>query len=374
MLSVFSTKRRFRAGVRQRFANVTKNVRFLLSKEESFMQRVTIKDVARLAGVSVTTVSRALNHAPEISGETRERVLRICREQGYRTNLLARSLSSSRTNLLGLVVPDVSNPFHAARALNIELCAQAAGYQLMLCSSHLEKGQMERLFDLLFSQRVDGILMSSDGDGAFALARRCQGVVPCVLLGAYAPEDSPRRANTVSVDNYAGGRMAAEYLYRLGHRKTAYLGLRENSTTHALRHQGFLSAAEELGMSVETLLNPFSSSSIESGCHLARQFFSKPFSQTAVFAASDSVALGFIQVADERGVSIPNQLSILGFDNIEYAALPNIRLTTLSQNTPELAQSALHLLLSLIENGDGGGYTRRLITPSIIERSTCRAL
>ena len=83
MFSVFSTKRRFRAGVRQRFANVTKNVRFLLSKEESFMQRVTIKDVARLAGVSVTTVSRALNHAPEISGETRERVLRICREQGY---------------------------------------------------------------------------------------------------------------------------------------------------------------------------------------------------------------------------------------------------------------------------------------------------
>lgn len=338
------------------------------------MQRVTIKDIARLAGVSVTTVSRALNNAPEIHSETRERVLRICREQGYRANLLARSLSSSHSGLLGLVVPDVSNPFHAALALNLELCAQAADYQVMFCSSQPEGGQLESLFDLLFSQRVDGILFSSASDGAYALARRCQGEVPCVLMGACAPEDSPLRANTVSVDNYAGGRMAAEYLHRLGHRSVAYLGFRQSSTTHALRHHGFLSAAAEFGMTVETIPNPLSASSIKSGCQLARDFLSKPFSQTAVFAVSDAVALGFIQVADELGVDIPDRLSILGFDNIEYAALPNIRLTTLSQNTPKLAQAALRLLLELIGEGDGGGYTRRLITPSIVERATCRRL
>lgn len=337
------------------------------------MQRVTIKDIARLAGVSVTTVSRALNNAPEIHPETREQVLRVCREQGYRANLLARSLSSSRSNLLGLVVPDLANPFHAALALNIELCAQEAGYQVMLCSGHSE--DLESLFDLFLSQRVDGILLSSTSDDAYLLARRCREKnVPCLLLGACAPEDSPFRANTVSVDNYAGGQMAAEYLHRLGHRDVIYLGLRKGSTTHALRYQGFCRAAERLGMRTRIIRNNSPSSTIESGCQMARSFLAGTFTQTAVFAVSDSVALGFIQVADELGIAIPDRLSILGFDDIEYAALPNIRLTTLSQNTPRLAETAVRLLLELIENSGHGDYTRKLITPTIIERSTCRAL
>lgn len=338
------------------------------------MQRVTIKDVARLAGVSVTTVSRALNDAPEIHSETRERVLRVCREQGYRANLLARSLSSSRSNLLGLVIPDVANPFHAALALNIELCAQEAGCQLMLCSSRRENGHLEDLFDFLYSQRVDGILFSSADSEAYDLARRCQGKVPCILLGACSPENSPFRANTVSVDNYAGGRMAAEYLYGLGHRDVAYLGHRSSSTTHTLRHQGFLSAAEELGMAIQTIPSPFSASTMESGYLLARDFLSGPFTQTAIFAVSDAVALGVIHVADELGVPIPDRLSVLGFDGIEYAALPNIRLTTLSQNPPRLAQAAVQLLLERIESNDYREYTRKLITPSVIQRATCRKM
>lgn len=338
------------------------------------MQRVTIKDIARLAGVSVTTVSRALNDAPEINSETRDRVLRVCREQGYRANLLARSLSSSRSGLLGLAVPDVSNPFHAALALNIELCVQEAGCQMLLCSSRREDRRLEDLFDFLYSQRVDGILLSSTGDEAYALARRCQGKVPCVLLGACAPEASPLRANTVSVDNYAGGWMAAEYLHSLGHRDAAYLGYRNGSTTHTLRRQGFLDAAGELGMRVETVPSPFPASTIESGYSLAREFLSMPFTQTAVFAVSDAVALGLIQVADELGVAIPERLSVLGFDGIEYAALPNIRLTTLSQNTPQLARAAVRLLLELIDGGGRETCTRKLITPTVIQRATCRRI
>lgn len=338
------------------------------------MRRVTIKDIARLSGVSVTTVSRALNDAPEICGETRDRVLRVCREQGYRANLLARSLSSSRSNLLGLVVSDMSNPYHAALALNIQLCAQEAGYQLMLCSSRREDRRLEDLFDFLYSQRVDGILLSGSSDRAYEFARRSTGKVPCILLGACAPEDSSLRANTVSVDNYAGGRMAAEYLCSLGHRDVTYLGHRGGSTTHVLRHQGFLSAAAELGMEVETVPSPFPASTIESGCSLAREVLSRPFRQTAVFAVSDAVALGFIQVADELGIDIPGRLSILGFDGIEYTALPKIRLTTLSQNTPRLARAAVRLLLELINSGDQGEYTRTLITPTLIQRATCREL
>lgn len=338
------------------------------------MQQITIKDIARIAGVSVTTVSRALNHAPEIRQETQDRVLAICREQGYRTNLLARSLISSRTNMLGLILPNIANPFHAVLSLHIETFAREAGYQVMLCSGRPGDGQIESLFDFLISQRVDGILLASSSNAAHALLHQYQSAVPSVLLGARGPETDRLRINAVSTDNYMGGRMAAEYLFRQGHRDVVYLGRRSGSATHDLRHSGFLDAAGELGMAVTTVENTASSSTIESGCQMARRFFLQPFSQTAAFTASDAVALGTMQVADELGIPIPERLSILGFDNIEYAALPNIRLTTVAQNSPALARAAVRLLLELIESDARDEYTVKLITPTLIQRSTCRSL
>lgn len=345
-----------------------------MQKGEDEMQQVTIKDIARIAGVSVTTVSRALNHASEISEETRERILRICREQGYRTNLLARSLISSRTNLLGVILPDISSPFHATLALHIETYAQERGYRVMLCNGRLGACNIDELFEFLISQRVDGILLSSPSDMARALLSRYQSLVPLVLLGNCVQEESVQRINAVNTDNYAGGWMAAEYLHQLGHRNVAYLGYRTHSTTHTLRHQGFSAAAGHFGMQVETVENHESASSIESGYRMARQLFLKPFSQTAVFAASDAVALGAMQAADELGIPIPARLSVLGFDNIEYAALPKIRLTTLAQPVPALASAATQLLLDLIESDVRGVYTTKLLTPTLVQRDTCQSL
>ncbi|MEG1657733.1 MAG: LacI family DNA-binding transcriptional regulator [Oscillibacter sp.] len=336
------------------------------------MGRVTIKDIAKLAGVSVTTVSRALNQAPEISEETRERVLALCREQGYRTNFLARSLSSSRSKVLGVILPDISNPFHAELSLNIETMAQEQGYQVMLCNGRPGDAAIEDLFDFLISQRVDGVLFSSAITGAPELVCRYQAVLPTVLMGACPPEDSGIRVNTVSTDNTTGGRMAAQYLYRLGHRDVVYLGLRSGSATQALRHRGFVLAAEDLGMTVRTMENPGRASTIDSGYLLAGELFRQPFPQTAVFAATDSVALGVMKAADEWGLSIPGRLSVLGFDNIDFAALPNIRLTTLDQRKPLLARMALDLLLTLINSEERAGYTTQLITPLLVERSSCR--
>ena len=335
------------------------------------MQRVTIKDIARLSGVSVTTVSRALNDGPEINPETRERILRICREQGYRTNLLARSLISSRTNVLGLILPDISNPFHAALSLSIETYARELGYQVMLCSGRPGDGRIEELIDFLIGQRVDGILLSSASDQARYLLRRYRDVLPSGLRGACGREAAGTRVNSVSTDNFVGGRIAAEYFYRLGHRDVVYLGLRRGSVTHTLRHGGFLTAARELGMTVTTVENPGPSSSISSGYLMARQLFSAPFSQTALFAVSDAVALGAMQAADEAGIAIPERLSILGFDDIEYAALPNIRLSTLARNTSLMGRASVRLLLELIDSDSRDEYTGKLITPTLVERATC---
>nr|WP_326185498.1 LacI family DNA-binding transcriptional regulator [uncultured Oscillibacter sp.] len=335
------------------------------------MQHVTIKDIARMAGVSVTTVSRALNDAPEISPETRKRILRLCQKTGYRANLLARSLISSRTNVIGVIPPDISNPFHAAFSLYMEMYAKERGYQVMLCSGHPGDGRIGELFDFLISQRVDGILLLSSNNSAVDLLQ-AHAALPSVLVGDCGAETSGAQVNAVSVDNYMGGRMAAEYLHRLGHRRVAYLGLRPGSFSHTLRHRGFSRRAEELGMQVETLVNPGSASTIESGHRLALELFQKPFPQTAVFAASDSAALGVMEAADERGIAIPEELSLMGYDNIDYAALPNIRLTTIAQPIPRLARSSVRLLLDLIDSESPGEYTRKFLLPALVERRTCR--
>ena len=307
------------------------------------MARMTIRDIARLAGVSVTTVSRALNNAPEINSQTRERVLQVCREQGYRSNLLARSLVSSRTRVLGVILPELSGPFHASIVL------------------HLER----------YAQDQDGILLVSASSAAPDLLRRHARGTPSVLLGDVSPTATLQRINAVSTDNYVGGAMAAGYLSRLGHRRVLYLGPRRDSVTHVLRHQGFLTIARERGMEVETVFNPGAVSSAPNGYRLARQVFARPFPQTAVFAPSDAMALGVLQAADELGLDIPGRISLLGYDDIEYASLPKIRLSTLAQPTGALAESAVRLLLELIDSGGPGEVTHKLIAPRLVERSTC---
>lgn len=337
------------------------------------MQRITIKDIARMAGVSVTTVSRALNDAPEINPETRKRILRLCQKTGYRTNLLARSLISSRTNVIGVIPPDISNPFHAAFSLHIEMYAKERNYQVMLCSGHPGDERIGDLFDFLISQRVDGVLLLNSSRGAGDLLK-AHAALPSVLVGDCRSEEFSSQINAVSVDNYLGGQMAAEYLCRLGHRRVAYLGLRTDNFTHALRHRGFTRRAGALGMQVETLVNTDRSSTIEGGYRLARQLFQKPLAQTAIFAVSDSVALGVMEAADERGIAIPEELSLMGYDNIDYAALPNIRLTTIAQPIPQLARSSVRLLLDLIDSENSGEYTRKFLLPTLVERRTCRGI
>ena len=338
------------------------------------MKHVTIKDIARLAGVSVTTVSRALNDAPEVSEKTKNRIMEICRRNGYRKNLLAKSLISSKTNVIGIIQPDISSPYYAELMLHIEVYAREAGYQVMLCCGKPADHGIHALFEFLESQRVDAILLVSASNQAYELMEKYHRMVPTVLLGASALEDTMLRINSVDTDNYMGGYMAAEYLHQAGHRDVIYFGVREGSNTHKLRYKGFMDGANKFGMCVRTVKNPASASTIENGYRLAKEVFAEDFSETAMFAVSDMVALGVIQAADEAGIEIPDRLSLVGFDNLEYASLPKVRLTTFTQSPSLLAKSAVGLLLELIESGDRQEYTRKLILSTLVERSTRKKL
>lgn len=336
------------------------------------MNAVTMKDIARLAGVSHSTVSRTLNHAPGVGPETRKRILEICRQYGYHVNQLGRSLSAGYSGTISCILPDLDNPLFAEQVLNLERAAQRRGYHIMVSHGRVESSDITQLFDFLIGHRVAGIILFSSSPRVPEIIHRYIGRVPIVLHGLVDTSDVPSPIPIVSTDNLLGGRMAAQYLYELGHRRVAYLGLRKNSATHILRHRGFSEFAEENGMSVRVLENESLSSSLEAGYRLAKQLFVNDFQETAIFAASDSISLGVMDAAHEFQLSIPQDVSLLGYDNIRYSDFPHIRLSTLDQRKQELMEAAVDCLLNLIRTPEQTETAPRLIPPVLQERQTCR--
>lgn len=340
------------------------------------MKRVTIKDIAKIAGVSYATVSRALSDSPEISADTRARIKEICAREGYRANTLARSLISNKTNVLGLVVPDISKPFYAEVAYCVETYARRFGYNVMLCNSQDDEKQLTDLFDFLLGHQADGIILLSADDQTCNYVSKYLGTVPIVLLEDTIPESCRGRCSAVSLDNDEAGRMAIEHLHALGHDHICYLGHRSNNSTHQVRCTGAKKTAERLGVSLTVLENPMNTSTIEAGYALAKEYFAKPFDTTAIFAANDSLALGVMQAAEEAGIRIPEDLSLLGFDNTTYADLPRVKLSTIDHRKQTLAETSVDLLLQIINSDHSAKdieYVHEIVQPVLVERKTCTA-
>ena len=331
------------------------------------MKNVTIKDVARAAGVSYSTVSRALTGSPEISEDTRARILQICKEMNYTTNTVARAMVMKSTKLLGVILTSVNNPFMSELAYHIDRQARSRGYNIILCNSSRDVEQERDLFELMISRQVDGILFFPSGAESYELVKPYLSRIPTIFIGENLRE-APE--SYVSVDNYRGAQIGVEYLYRLGHRSILYFGRRRGSTTHQLRAEGYAAACERLGLRQQYCINTFSASSIKYGYQLAKQLFSQERRYTAIFAATDTNALGVMQAAEEIGLRIPKDLSLLGFDNIRDSGLPRIELTTIEQPKKMLASVAVDTLIDKIQD-EQTGYSHRILTPALIERSSC---
>ena len=333
------------------------------------MKSVTLKDVARAAGVSYSTVSRALSGSPQIGRDTRERLLRLCDEMGYTKNYVARSMVMRRTELIGLVVPSIDNPFMAELAYHAEMSARARGYNIMLCNSGPDLRQEKTAVKLLAGRQVDGMLIVPQEHQSCAELQPYTEQVPTVFLSEDL-RDAP--LSCVTTDNAGGAYLAMEYLHSLGHREILYFG-RRSSVTQQLRAQGYLRACRDMGLTPRIVDNAQSSSSVAGGYQLARELFEKPLDYTAVLASTDSNALGLLRAADERGLRIPEQLSLVGFDNISAAAMPRIDLTTVEQSKRDMALQAVEILLDKIERGTQG-YVHQVLLPSLVKRGSCRPL
>lgn len=333
------------------------------------MKNVTLKDVARAAGVSYATVSRALSENAPINGETRKKILEICDEMGYTRDFIARSMVRGKTEVLGLIVPTIANEFMSETAYYAEEAARKRGYNIMLCNSDPGLEQELVQVKLMIGRKVDGILIVPQSSASYDNIRRFSEQIPMVFLSENL-RDEPQ--SYVTVDNTRGAVLATEYLCRLGHRRILYFGKRK-STTHQLRADGYMKACSDLGIEPHVLTSEYRRSSIEYGYKMAQEMFQRHFPYTAIFASTDSNALGIMKAAEEAGISIPGDISLIGFDNIKGAAFPRIELTTIDQPKEEMAVRAVDIMLDSIEKRTES-YTHQILIPTLIERKTCRSV
>lgn len=328
--------------------------------------KTKLEDIAREAGVNLSTASRSLSGAYGVHPDTRQRVLDIAKRLNYRPNRVARGLVTGRSQTMALVVSDIRNPFFADVCRGAEDAALEADCDLIVCNSDLDPVKQMRYIDSLLAKRVDGILMNS----VEALSRVQQeqlaaSGVAVVLLNRTA---ALKRFSTVAADNFEGGALAARLLAGLGHRATANLTGPRKHGNLTERTRGFVKTLQSLP--VPDPVVQFGAHTFEGGHEMSKRLFAAHPEITAVFAANDVMAFGCMLAANELGLRIPRDLSIVGFDNLNVSQIVAPPLTTIHQPKYELGKSAMELLLRLAQKKDQEPE-HRVIGVRLIERASC---
>ncbi|MEK4998814.1 LacI family DNA-binding transcriptional regulator [Paenibacillus sp. FSL H7-0918] len=328
----------------------------------------TIYDVAREAGVSIATVSKVLNKNGRISDKTREKVHRIMEELNYQPSLVASALTSRRTGTIGLMIPDISNPFFAEAARGIEDYAQEQGSDLIVCSTDRDDEKAARYISLLLRKRVDGIIIASHTGNPDMVRRLLADHVPLVLFSA---DIRMMESNSVTVDDYKGGYQATEYLLSLGHRRLGIIS--DNLPGSKLRVEGFMDALKAAGVGFDNPANlTHTSATLENGRKAAAAMLvqAQEDRPTAIFACNDLLAIGILKEARSAGLSIPRDLSVVGFDNTMLAEICHPTLTSIAQPLREMTEQAMILLNESIDNPDSPKRKIMLMPELIVRHST----
>ena len=332
----------------------------------------TIKDIARLAGVSHTTVSRALNDKPRISRKTGDRIRAIAKKLNYHPNVAARSLKVRRTKTLGLVITTIINPFYPELAQGIEKTAREMGYNIILCSTNYEISLEREYIDMLRGKGVDGIIFTSTHMHDPNIEGLINERFPIILVNRKIYDESvANRVDHVVVDNVHGGFMAVEHLIRMGHRRIGIiLGLPQSSAS-VERLAGAKKALVEYGLELEPDLILEGDFLKASGGAAARRFSRMKPRPTAVFAVNDYMALGAMEGFIEEGFRIPHDVALIGFNDIEISRMRNIELTTIGQKTYEMGSIAVRTLVEKIEEEAHGLVRQIILEPELLIRKSC---
>jgi LacI family transcriptional regulator, galactose operon repressor len=331
---------------------------------------ITIRDVAETAGLSPAAVSRYLNRSMILPNESASRIDEAIRKLNYQPNGLARNLSRGSSRMIGLVVPEISNPFFAALASAVEEVAFRVGHGVLLCNTRNDPDRELSYLRLLSTRQIDGVIyLASQADNP-ELVRMVARDEPVVLVDEDVPGVSGPR---VFCENQTGGYAATRHLLDHGHTRVAFIGGPEKLLSSQERYAGFQRALGESKLRRPSRFVRFGPYTADFGLEVAYQLLTSKNPPTAIFAASDYVALGVLNAAKKLELAIPKDLSLVGFDDMPFAALLSPPLTTIRQPIRELGQAGANFLFQLIEGKMGPLPVLRLPV-ELIQRDSVRSI
>jgi DNA-binding LacI/PurR family transcriptional regulator len=335
---------------------------------------VSIADIARAAGVSHTTVSRALRESPLISSDTRAHIQQLAREMGYTPNAIAQSLQTRQTSTLGLVVTSIADPFLGDVVKGVEEVARAAHFSVLLSTSHNDPDEEMAIIETFHRRRVEGILVESSRLTSQYKDRLASIRLPTVLINSQA-ESETELLHWVSVDDYRGAQLAVEHLLQLGHRAIGYLGVSNRPRSNWQRWLGYQSALTAAAIPYreeQVAIIPGDRTLHEEDASAGQRWL--PFfldaGVTAIFCYNDMLAIGVLAACQERDIVVPGDLSVVGFDDITFASYVVPPLTTIHQPKEQLGRMAAQVMLDLLQHRPGQNST---LEPTLVVRGSTAA-
>jgi DNA-binding LacI/PurR family transcriptional regulator len=335
------------------------------------MSSVSIKDIAKAAGVSHSTVSRALRDSPLVNEETKARIQRLAHEMGYSPDARARSLVMGQTRTVGVVVTTIVDPFVTEVVQGIESTALEHDYTVLLCSSNAEPEREVAAVKMLRSKRVDAVIVTSSRVGALYVEHLERIGVPIVLINSHS-EQGGRYTYSVSVDNKHGGQMATTHLIQQGHRRIAYISRPDDYRSNRERLDGYHQALAEADITFRPSLVVPATGRAGGGERALPALMELQEPPTAVFCYNDMTAIGLLRAAREVGLAVPQDLAVVGFDDILLASYVYPSLTTIAQPKVEMGRQAMHMALALMRAKDPSeeGISNVVVKGKIVVRES----
>lgn len=338
-----------------------------------------MKEVAKRAGVSITTVSHVINKTRYVSDELTECVYKAMAELDYHPNLVAGSLRSGRTRTIGLIIPDITNQFFSEISRKIEDSGFEHGYSVIVCNTDDKFSKEKSYIDVLMAKQVDGIIFISAGDEPENLKKPIDSNVPIVVADRDIKDIN---TNIVLVDNFNGGYEATKYLIGLGHKRIGFISGPSGVTGSTLRFEGYRKALDEAGLIFDEGIIGQGDYRYQGGGDAMQIILQKQPQPTAIFAGNDMMALGAIRKIFDHGMKVPEDISVIGFDDIPLSQIAYPSLTTMAQPAQEMADIVMKLLIKDIKyvekhhhkKEERPRFQKVILKSKLIERDSCRKI
>ncbi len=329
----------------------------------------TIRDVSRLAGVSMSTVSRVLNGTVPVAAATRERVLQAVEQLSYRPNAFARSLVTNRSGGIGVIVNEMTSPYYGVMVRGVEQVLEPAGMHMLVVSGKASLERERQALQLLKSRRVDALVLHVEALPDEEILELMQGELPVVLVARRLAEAGN---HSLSIDNEYGGRLATQHLISHGHRRIAHLTGPLSFPDSRARLLGYRQALADAGIAYDEALTIESDWLEEGGYHATQRLLNRGAGITAIFAGNDQMAAGVLQALRDAGRSIPDDISVVGFDDVLFARYLYPSLTTVRQPLLEMGAAAARLALAALS--DEEVEVRNKFEPELVARQSVRSI